>query len=331
MLLGLLRPGVAALCRQLEEKALGIRHLQVVLDRVEESDFAVGLATSAPTRDVDHLLRLLALRLGDIGASHGVEGWRVSAPRTGPLMACAGPGWLEERRAGLPVTPEVVDRLRVMPGIRSIHRIGAHESRVPERSVAKRSPLAQVTTWPAGLGPRPFCCRALSAWTPSPSCRTTRRRCSHGSVGAAGSLTRRVPSGCGVSGGGRSAIWMLFATTMPSRPRTGTASGCSATPRWPRRDLVPAWAVVGVPGSGHIAYAELQATSHYSLLRGVSSPAELFVAALKAGHAALGLTDHNTLAGAATRLRGRQRHGPMPTQAIKGRASATPRLSPCRS
>ena len=38
-------------------------------------------------------------------------------------------------------------------------------------------------------------------------------------------------------------------------------------------------------------YVELQVTSHFSFLRGASSPEELFSAAALLGHSALGLTD----------------------------------------
>lgn len=44
-------------------------------------------------------------------------------------------------------------------------------------------------------------------------------------------------------------------------------------------------------------YAELQVTSYFSFLRGVSSPAELFAQAKRLGLSAIGITDRNTLAG----------------------------------
>ena len=46
-----------------------------------------------------------------------------------------------------------------------------------------------------------------------------------------------------------------------------------------------------------MSYVELNAISHYSFLRGVSSCEELFSAAAELGHKALGITDHNTVAG----------------------------------
>jgi error-prone DNA polymerase len=44
-------------------------------------------------------------------------------------------------------------------------------------------------------------------------------------------------------------------------------------------------------------YAELQVTTHYSFLRGASSPAELFEQAKLLGIGALGVVDRNSLAG----------------------------------
>ena len=45
------------------------------------------------------------------------------------------------------------------------------------------------------------------------------------------------------------------------------------------------------------AYAELQATSNFSFLRGASHPGELVMAAKALGLAAVGIADRNTLAG----------------------------------
>src|SRR5260370_18210611 len=44
-------------------------------------------------------------------------------------------------------------------------------------------------------------------------------------------------------------------------------------------------------------YAELQATSNFSFLRGGSHPEELAVTAASLGHAAFAVTDRNSLAG----------------------------------
>ena len=46
-----------------------------------------------------------------------------------------------------------------------------------------------------------------------------------------------------------------------------------------------------------MSYAELQVTTHYSFLRGASSPEELFGSAAALGISALGIVDRNSLAG----------------------------------
>ena len=46
-----------------------------------------------------------------------------------------------------------------------------------------------------------------------------------------------------------------------------------------------------------MSYTELQVTTHFSFLRGASSPLELFSAAAVMGHSALGITDRNSLGG----------------------------------
>ncbi|HEY1259514.1 MAG TPA: error-prone DNA polymerase, partial [Stellaceae bacterium] len=51
------------------------------------------------------------------------------------------------------------------------------------------------------------------------------------------------------------------------------------------------------PASEPPAYAELQVTTNFSFLRGGSHPAELVVTAAALGHAAIGITDRNSLAG----------------------------------
>src|SRR5690349_10775875 len=53
-----------------------------------------------------------------------------------------------------------------------------------------------------------------------------------------------------------------------------------------------------------MTYVELQATSHFSFLRGVSSPEDLFSAAAMLGYSALGITDRNTVGGLVRGLRG---------------------------
>ncbi len=56
-------------------------------------------------------------------------------------------------------------------------------------------------------------------------------------------------------------------------------------------------------------YVELQVTSHFSFLRGASSPEEFFAAAALMGHSALGLTDRGSVAGMVRALSGQEATG----------------------
>ncbi|HEY0625181.1 MAG TPA: error-prone DNA polymerase [Allosphingosinicella sp.] len=58
-----------------------------------------------------------------------------------------------------------------------------------------------------------------------------------------------------------------------------------------------------------MTYVELQVTSHYSFLRGASSPEELFSAAAALGYDALAVTDRNTVGGLVRALRGAKETG----------------------
>ncbi len=56
-------------------------------------------------------------------------------------------------------------------------------------------------------------------------------------------------------------------------------------------------------------YVELQTTSHFSFLRGASSPEELFATAASQGHSALGLCDRGSVAGMVRGLSGQEATG----------------------
>ena len=154
-LLDLLQPDLERLMLRLAEKGLGLRRLHVLLDRAEAEPFAAGVGTAAATRDAAHLARLLAPRLEDLAAPHGVEGWRLLAARVEPMPPNARGDLLGDRGTSSVPLPAIVDRLRVLRGVRSVHRVGARESRVPERSAVRRPVLAGIASWPPGLGPRP--------------------------------------------------------------------------------------------------------------------------------------------------------------------------------
>src|ERR1700738_982418 len=105
-------------------------------------------------------------------------------------------------------------------------------------------------------------------------------------------------SGSTRNGGGRKAPVrsMRSAITIGSRTRGEGAAGWSGGA--PRK-ITPRHAglsMASFPERGP-RYAELQVTTNFSFLRGAAHPDELVVTAAASGHAAIGVTDHNSLAG----------------------------------
>ena len=146
------------LCRVLETRAEGARRVDLVVARVDGASQALRIGLSAPSRAPDHLVHLLAQRFDQLHADHGAEGLRLTASLTGRLDA--------SQTAPLPTSghdapnrlhlPSFVDRVAARPGVRRIYRSSPHESRVPERSVRRSSPLGPPPDgWPRALGPRP--------------------------------------------------------------------------------------------------------------------------------------------------------------------------------
>ena len=70
-------------------------------------------------------------------------------------------------------------------------------------------------------------------------------------------------------------------------------------------------------------YVELQVTSHFSFLRGASSPEQLFSAAALLGHKALGLADVGSVAGV---VRGWEAQKATQVRMIAGSGMSTRRL-----
>jgi error-prone DNA polymerase len=63
------------------------------------------------------------------------------------------------------------------------------------------------------------------------------------------------------------------------------------------------------PPSALPGYVELQAVTNYSFLRGASHPEEVFARARALGHAALGITDHDGVAGIVQSWKAAEKHG----------------------
>jgi len=136
----------------LQTRGLGARSLRLTGLRVDGSEQAVAIGTSRPTREVAHLLRLLKLRIERIDPGMGLEQFWLVAPHTEPLDAVdLGAVLAGETLVRDPA--RLVDVIAGRIGAQAVFRIAPVESHVPERAVARSSPIHPPGQWPAWQRP----------------------------------------------------------------------------------------------------------------------------------------------------------------------------------
>jgi protein ImuB len=136
----------------LAEAGLGVRRLVLLCERVDNEPQIISVGTARATRDGAHLQKLLCTIIETIEPGFGIERLRLVATRVEPLGARPIEGELAGERP-VPDLAALVDRLAARLGARRVHRLGAVESDLPERSVRARSPLERPESWPQW--PRP--------------------------------------------------------------------------------------------------------------------------------------------------------------------------------
>jgi protein ImuB len=144
------------LCRQLETKGVGARHLDLIFTRVDNVVQAARIGLSRPNRDPAHLAKLLSERLELIDPGFGIEIAALSAPWTEKLPNHQMVGRHIEAGMGEDDLAPLVDMLGVQFGAEHIHRCAPVESDLPERAVKTIPPMheGQAADWPKRL-PRP--------------------------------------------------------------------------------------------------------------------------------------------------------------------------------
>lgn len=145
---------VGDLCKQLEARGLGVRHLDLICERVDGRMEAVRVMTATPVRDVRRLTRLLTDKIERIDPGFGIELMSLAATLAEPIADVQHVASLTE-----PIVSDIsglIDTLGNRVGERRLYRIAPVASDVPERSVRKVLPMATETgeTW-NGEWPRP--------------------------------------------------------------------------------------------------------------------------------------------------------------------------------
>lgn len=138
---------VEGLVSVLRRRGLGARALLLVLQRVDGEEQRIVIGTAAATREPQHLVRLLHLRMERIDPGMGIEVGRLTAVRTEPLGAHAlGTSLLDDRPAEEIAC--LVDQLAGRVGESSIFKAAQRETDVPERAVQRIPALAEAKGWP---------------------------------------------------------------------------------------------------------------------------------------------------------------------------------------
>lgn len=145
---------VDALCRELEQRGLGARRLDLLLHRIDSTMQFIRVGMARPVREPKHLARLLKDKIETIDPGFGIEIMALVAIETEKLRDKQIVSSLVE-----PPEPDVSDLLDVLTnrvGASNLYRFTPVQSDVPERSVLRIPALAPATgaTWD-GDWPRP--------------------------------------------------------------------------------------------------------------------------------------------------------------------------------
>lgn len=130
----------------LQARGFGLRAVVLTCHRVDGVEQRIGFGTARATRDPKHLKRLFAMRVELIEPDLGIEAMVLTAPRVEVLQPVSfAAGFGEARAADLaPLIDQLVGRV----GHNALFRMGAQESDVPERAVARVDPLSAPAGWP---------------------------------------------------------------------------------------------------------------------------------------------------------------------------------------
>lgn len=144
------------LCKTLREEGLGVTRLRLTLYRVDGHARELVIGASTPTRDGDHLARLMAERLAranfDIGFGVDlVEAGAALARRLDETQSdLTGPGDAGDGAARL------TDRLRARLGAHSVSHPIPGDSHIPERAGQWSADTSFTKAWPARREKRPL-------------------------------------------------------------------------------------------------------------------------------------------------------------------------------
>jgi len=146
-----LRRLLDGLCPRLAKARRGARTLDLLLCRVDGTAQAITIGTARASHDAAHLARLFAEKLDGIDPGFGIETAILEAVATDRLDPDQTA--FEGERSSADLAP-LIDRLRNRLGTRSVFRITAVDSHIPERTVTVAPAIgdpAGERAWPDDL------------------------------------------------------------------------------------------------------------------------------------------------------------------------------------
>ena len=140
---------LAKLCPMLRETDHGVRRLELVLYRVDDTTAKAVIGTSRPSRDAAHLAKLFRDKIDDLYLGFGIEVAALIATATDRIDA-AQPDLTGSVSGGSNTNmqedaAQLVDRLSSRFGPSNIARLQAEQSHLPERA-EREVPLAKAPT-----------------------------------------------------------------------------------------------------------------------------------------------------------------------------------------
>ena len=230
----------AELCADLTEASRGASRVMLVICRADGSTASIEAGLSAPTREAQHLLRLLLDKIETFDAGFGVDLMVLGARGTEPLLpaqttlaATSG-----KAKSGL-----LIDCLANRLGTRVVRRLFPVQSHLPERAQKMRNVFAGLPSWtgpsprkpprPAFLFAKPEPVSVLAEIPEGPPVRFTWRRVTRRVIKSEGperiapewwrELARvsNAPEAFASSEGGESQSRTVSLTPLPNLPHKG--------------------------------------------------------------------------------------------------------------
>jgi protein ImuB len=145
-----------ALCKRLQKEEKGLRTAVLKCYRVDHKTIQTEIGTNRASRNVQHLFKLLELKIPTIEPALGIELFTLEATKVEDVTAAQESIWATEA-CGLESTEvaELIDRIAGKIPSAAIRRYLPQEHYWPERSIVATSLLSEkaVTAWRERLRP----------------------------------------------------------------------------------------------------------------------------------------------------------------------------------